>query len=176
MGKASLEVRMQFPKYFNAIQDALPRIEQLIASTIQTQVGLRFDAEGAHNGHEKWEALKMRQGQILSFTGALRKSMSPPGAEGNPGPGGFVNKEGNVFDLLVEVGSKIIYASVHDKGAVIRPKSKKALRFLNPGSGKFVFAKEVTIPKRPFTDVNEQDKNELEESIANLLAEVLEHA
>lgn len=176
MGKASVEVHFQFPKMFEALQASQDRIERVIASTVQTQVGLRFDAEGAHNGHEKWKGLKMRQGQILSLTGALRKSISPPSPEGQAGPQGFVTHQGSVMDLLTEVGSKIIYASVHDKGAVIVPKTKKALRFMNPGTGKFVFSKKVKIDARPYTDMNEQDTQELEETLANLVAEILEGA
>lgn len=176
MGKASCQIDFEMPDLLGAITSHQARIERTIAATIQTQVGLRFDAEGAYNGHEKWLGLKMRQGQILSFTGLLRKSMSPPGAEGNPGPQGFVTSKGSIENLLTEVGTKVIYASVHNNGAVIRPKKKQALRFLNPGSGKFVFAKEVTIPKRNFTDLNAKDEEELSETLSNLVADILEHA
>lgn len=176
MAKAKVTIDFKFPKYFEAVQAALPRIERTIASTIQTQVGMRFDAEGGHNGHEKWKGLKMRQGQILSLTGILRKSVSPPGATGEPGADGFVRHQGSVMDLLTEVGTKLIYAGTHDKGAIIRPKNKQALRFMIPGTNKFVFTKKSVIPARPFTDMNEVDKRELEETLSNLVAEILEHA
>lgn len=176
MGKASCQINFEMPNLIGALAASQERIERTIASTIQTMVGFRFDAEGAHNGHEKWLGLKMRQGQILSFTGLLRKSMSPPGAQGNPGPQGFVHSVGPLENLLTEVGSKVIYASVHNNGAVIRPKKKQALRFLNPASGKFIFSKEVTIPKRNFTDMNEKDLDELSETLANVVADILEHA
>lgn len=176
MGKASCKIDFKMPDLLGALTFNQERIERTIAATIQTQVGLRFDAEGAHNGHEKWLGLKMRQGQILSFSGLLRKSMSPPGADGNPGPQGYVRSAGTLENLLTEVGSKVIYASVHNNGAVIRPKKKEALRFMNPGTGKFCFAKEVTIPKRNFTDLNEKDTDELSETLANLVADILEHA
>ena len=176
MGKASVEVKLVFPNFLERLEENRERIERVIASTVQTQVGLRFDAEGAHNGHEKWQGLKMREGQILSLTGALRKSMSPPGAEGNPGPEGFVRSQGELANIQTEVGTKLIYANTHDKGAVIRPKAKKALRYLNPSTGKFVFSKKSVIPARPFTDVSSEDQDELEKTLANLLAEILESA
>lgn len=176
MGKASVIVDFKFPDFEKALNDNFERIEYAIASTIQTQVGLRFDAEGAYNGHEKWAPLKMRQGQILSLRGDLRKSIAPPQADGKAGPMGFVNAKGSISDLLVEVGTKLIYASVHNNGAIIRPKQKKALRFLNPGTGKFQFASEVSIPKRNFTDLNQMDNDELNETLVNVVQDILEKA
>lgn len=176
MGKASVSIEFKFPDLIGSMERNKERIERTIASTIQTQVGLRFDAEGAHNGHPKWEPLKMRQGQILSLTGTLRRSISPPGAEGNPGPEGFVRHEGSFSDLLTEVGTKLIYASVQDKGAVIVPKRKAALRYMNPGTGKFIFSKRSVIPPRPFTDVNDTDTEEMNQTVSNMLAEILEGA
>jgi phage gpG-like protein len=173
MARASVTVKFEFPKLFDRLQAHQRDIEVNIASTIQTQIGMRFDQEGASNGHEKWAPLKMRQGQILSLSGTLRKSISPPAADGRPGGQGFVNQSGNVMDLLTEVGTKLIYASVHDRGAVIVPVKKQALRYMNPGSGKFVFSKRSVIPARPFTDRNQQDTDELNESIANQIAEIL---
>lgn len=176
MGKASVQVSFQFPKLFNELQANQDRIERVIAGTIQTQVGMRFDAEGAHNGHEKWEPLKMRDGQILSLTGTLRKSMSPPGADGNPGPQGFVRSQGSVMDLLTEVGTKLIYAGTHNNGAIIRPKTKRALKYVNPSSGGVVFSMRSVIPKRNFTDLNDRDKEELNETLAGVVAEILDGA
>lgn len=172
MGKASVEITFDFPKLFDRLQNNQESIERLIASTIQTQVGLRFDNEGAYNNHEKWAPLKFRQGQILSYSGALRKSMSPPGAEGNPGPGGFVRHEGNVMDLKTEVGTKLIYASVHNEGATIVPKNKQALRY-PIGGNKFMFSKKSVIPKRNFTDMSFQDTEELNETLANYMAHLV---
>ena len=46
------------------------------------------------------------------------------------------------------VGTSMLYARIHEKGGVIKPKNKKSLRF-TIGS-QVIFAKKVTIPKRPF--------------------------
>lgn len=48
----------------------------------------------------------------------------------------------------VTVGTDRIYAAVHQFGAVIRPKSARALAFKL--SGQLVLAQKVTIPARPF--------------------------
>jgi phage gpG-like protein len=176
MAKATIEFSWNFPKLFEQLQAQQERIEQTIASTIQTQVGMRFDQEGASNGHEKWKPLSPlgRVGQILSKTGTLRKSMSPMAQDGKAGPGGFVNQSGNVSDLLVEVGSTLIYASTQNNGAIIVPVNKKALRYEPvPGSGKFVFSRKSVIPARPFTDRNQTDTDELQETLGNLIADII---
>jgi phage gpG-like protein len=176
MGKAKVEVTFKFPDLLRAFERSYDRIERTIASTIQTQLGMRFDAEGAHNGHPKWAPLKMRDGQILSMTGTLRKSISPPQADGKPGDQGFVRSSGLPDDMLVEVGTKVIYASTHDNGAIIRPVNKKALRFFGSDGKTPIFAKKSVIPQRQFTDLNEKDRQEIEETLTGLVKDILENA
>lgn len=176
MGKAAIAIEWKFPDLLKAFSDSHERIAQTIASTIQTQVGMRFDSEGAHNGHPKWDPLVLRQGQILSLTGTLRKSISPPSHDGKAGQDGFVRSSGLPDDMLVEVGTKLIYASTHDNGAVITPKTKRALRFMNPATGKFSFSKKSVIPQRQFTDINQNDREELELTLTNLIKDILEGA
>lgn len=176
MGKAACKATFEFPKLLSAFERSFDRISMAVASTVQTQVGMRFDAEGGHNGHERWAPLVMRQGQILSLTGTMRKSIAPTSADGRPGPEGFVQASGLPDDMLVEVGTKLIYASTHNNGAVIVPKTKRALRFTNPNTGGVVFSRRSVIPQRNFTDLNETDRNEIEETLSNLVADILEHA
>lgn len=57
-------------------------------------------------------------------------------------------------------GTNVVYAGVHQFGAVIKPKSAAALRFRLPGGG-FVTVKKVTIPARPFVGVNAEDGREM---------------
>lgn len=45
----------------------------------------------------------------------------------------------------VKVGTNLVYAQIHDKGGIIRPKKKKYLRFKI--NGRWVMAKKVRIPK-----------------------------
>lgn len=57
-------------------------------------------------------------------------------------------------------GTNVIYAGVHQFGAVIKAKSAGALRFRMPGGG-FVTVKQVTIPARPYLGVNAEDGREM---------------
>lgn len=79
-----------------------------------------------------WPALKVRQGQPLLDTGRLRNSIS---GRAN-GAVSFV------------VGTNVKYARLHNFGGTVTAKSGKSLRF-KVGS-RWVFAKSVTIPPRPF--------------------------
>lgn len=47
-----------------------------------------------------------------------------------------------------KIGSNLPYARIQEFGGVIRPKKKKMLAF--KVNGRWVFAKKVTIPKRPY--------------------------
>jgi phage virion morphogenesis protein len=68
-------------------------------------------------------------------------------------------------------GTNVVYAGVHQFGAVIKPKSAGALRFRIPGGG-FVIVKKVTIPARGFVGVNEEDGQEIQ----SLTVEAVHHA
>jgi phage gpG-like protein len=171
---ATCEAKFEFPDLIRRFDSSWDRIQRAIAATVQTQIGLRFDAEGAHNGHEKWAPLKLRQGQILSRTGALRKSIAPSGSGGKAGAGGFVRSSGIAREMTVEVGSSLAYASVQNSGAIIRPVKAKALRYYNPNTGKPIFSQKSVIPARNFTDLNAQDEDEISQTLANLIAEILE--
>jgi phage virion morphogenesis protein len=59
-----------------------------------------------------------------------------------------------------EWGTNVVYAGVHQFGAVIKAKSAGALRFKLPGGG-FVTVKKVTIPARPYLGVNAEDGREM---------------
>lgn len=48
------------------------------------------------------------------------------------------------------VGSDLIYAPVHEFGAVIFPRRRRFLRFVI--AGRVIFAKKVTIPARPYVE------------------------
>jgi phage gpG-like protein len=49
----------------------------------------------------------------------------------------------------LRVGTNVVYGKVHELGMTIRPKNKKFLSWVGAG-GKRVFAREVTIPPRPW--------------------------
>lgn len=165
-------IKFEFPKYLEKFNRARERIELTIASTIQVNIGFRFDREGAWNGHEKWAPLKRRIGQILSVSGTLRKSISPPGAPGIGQGEGFVTVSGPTELMQVDVGTKVKYAAIHNDGGIVRhPGTKNGF-----GRGILIPPHAIPIPRRNFTDWNETDETELSETLSNLIADILESA
>lgn len=65
----------------------------------------------------------------------------------------------------VDVGTNDRRAAVHQEGMEIKPKSKPALRFRLPG-GKWVKAKKVRIPARPFIGINKRNEDDIKDIIA----------
>lgn len=59
----------------------------------------------------------------------------------------------------VEVGTNLIYAAPHQFGATIRPVAAPKLRFRI--LGRWVSVDEVTIPRRPFLGIDEDDEREI---------------
>ncbi len=62
-------------------------------------------------------------------------------------------------DDRVTVGTNKVYAAPHQFGAVIRPKN--AARLVFPLGGRAVFARQVTIPARPFLGISADDRREI---------------
>jgi len=89
---------------------------------------------GFHTGTDpygrKWKPLTSRQGQPLRDRGHLMASFN-------------YRVDGNTLT----VGTADRRAPVHQFGAVIKPKTKPALRFMV--NGQWVSVKKVTIPARP---------------------------
>lgn len=130
----SIDVDFKFPDWAAKLRRHEARLRLFQAALIQTNRGMMFDAEGAHNNHEKWAKLKFRNGQILSRRGNLRKSIAPYNPRGVPGPDGIVRFAG---DMIV-VGTKMLYARMMNDGTagmpggVLRPKRAKALKIPLP--------------------------------------------
>lgn len=82
-----------------------------------------------------WQGLLLRRGQPLRNTGMLRNSITMA-----QGPG------------RVTIGTNHPGRNVHQFGATIKP--KHASRLVFPGPGGLIFAKQVTIPARPFMPIN----------------------
>lgn len=115
----------------------------------------RFEKGEAPDG-TAWEPSRRVQGkkggQTLVDTAALMKSIDYAATSDS-----------------VMVGTNLPYARIHQEGGTIRPKNKKHLKFKTPG-GKFVSAKEVTIPARPFIGISEEDKEEVRDTLTDFLA------
>lgn len=103
----------------------------VVGSRLATQIRLCFKL-GIDPWGNPWLGLKMRKGQPLRDTRRLQGSItSNPDAKG------------------VTVGTNLIYARVHQHGATIKPVKAKRLVFPGP-NGQLIFAKQVTIPARPY--------------------------
>lgn len=147
-----------------------------IASDIQTNIGLRFDNEGAYNGHPKWADLKsgknlqrakngLQTRQILRKTGALKNSIGPSPSTGSAGKDGYVEFSGDFKNAVVKVGTYVKYARIHNEGGTIQhPGTDNGF-----GRGVKIKAHPIFMPKRNFTDWNEQDSKNMNMFLKNLL-------
>lgn len=189
MARSAVEIDFDMPALAPKFRGKLREIYLFIAAQIQTNRGLLFDAEGGYNGHKKWAPLKFRQGQILSNRGTLRKSIAPVPARGMPGNDGIVRISGET----VMVGTNLFYARMMNDGTtkmpggVLKAVNAKALKIPLPAgkqatpagksarkeNGAFMFRKSVKIPARPFDEWNSNDQREIDEALANKIAQVL---
>jgi len=78
-----------------------------------------------------------RPGELGVRTGNLRRSIQS-------------GMKGMTDSIVGWIGSNVVYAKIHELGGVIRPRTKKYLRFQIEGQWKTV--KEVIIPARPFLE------------------------
>lgn len=124
-----MKIEMKFPLWKQAVTAKQGEIAQAIAAAMQTNRAMLFDTEGAYNGHPPWAPLKFRNGQILSDTGTLRKSIGPFARSGKPvsNPNGIVRYAGSAVDPMVTIGTTLIYAALMNNGGVVRPVGAKAL-------------------------------------------------
>lgn len=113
------------------VASALPELRRTVGATLVSLVKQGFMSGSSPSG-AKWAPVA-RGGQPLRKTGALANS---------------THADATATGVRVTVGAGLRYALVHQRGAIIRPKSAKALAFR---VGKqLVFAKKVVIPARPF--------------------------
>lgn len=130
----AVNIQFEFPRWKEVVEANRDRINLFLAATVQTNRGMMFDQEGAHNGRPRWAPLKLRNGQILSRRGTLRKSIAPSRSGGQPGPDGIVSFQGDI----ITVGTKLGYARMMNDGTtkmpggVLRPVKAKALKIPLP--------------------------------------------
>lgn len=129
-----VEINFTFPDWAGKLREREEELNRFVAAQVQTNRGMLFDQQGAHNGHPQWAPLRMRDGQILSRRGTLRKSIAPYNPTGFADGGGIVRFEG---DQII-VGTKLAYARMMNNGTVglpggvLRPKNAKALKIPVP--------------------------------------------
>lgn len=125
-----------------------------VARVVSTDTDLRFRTGTAPSGR-KWKAPKYRQGQPLRDTGRLQRSIT--------------TEHGDEFAVI---GTNLLYAKVHQFGAVIKPVKAKLLRF-PIGQGQFAFAKQVTIPARPFLGIGPSAHAKINAAMTEWAEEIL---
>lgn len=123
-----------------------------IANLMLEAVEENFDKETDPNIGQKWQKLspltkeqrskRRHDGKILQVSGALASSIAS-----------------SYGDNHATVGTNKVYAPVHQFGAVIRPKRKRALAFGG------VMRSSVTIPARPFLGISRQTQGEINDLI-----------
>ena len=130
-------------------QDLMDSIgEALVSSTLK-----RFQDEKTPEG-EKWHPSARAAasgGTTLSDTGRLQKSI-----------------EYAATSNRVMVGSNLPYARIHQLGGTVRPKKGKFLKFRGL-DGEDVFAREVTIPARPYLGISDDDREEIMDTMTDFL-------
>ncbi|SFZ86000.1 phage virion morphogenesis (putative tail completion) protein [Devosia enhydra] len=123
------------------LEDARPLYDEIGRSlTVSTQQ--RFATERAPDGSPWPSSIRalVSGGKTLTDSARLRNSITWEPASDR-----------------VAVGTNVIYAAVHQFGAVIRPVRAAALRFRIPGIG-WVTRKSVTIPRRAFLGLDQDDQ------------------
>jgi phage virion morphogenesis protein len=133
--------------------DLKPALRSIGAAIIKN-TQLRFEAERSPTG-VPWQKSRRAQAQGGKTLQDSRRLYSSITAR-------------VVGDTTLEVGTNVVYAAVHQFGAVIRPKTKKRLAFRIPGGG-FRSAASVTIPARPFLGFAQEDREDVADIIANHL-------
>lgn len=128
----------------NSFDDFRRRLERLKSSGFKTELAQRCGAAAMKTTADcfrssqdpygtPWKPLAMRAGKPLLDTGRLRGSIAS-----QPGNGTF------------RLVAPVTYAPTHQFGATIRAVRAKSLMWKVRGRKGMFFAKEVTIPARPF--------------------------
>jgi len=137
------------------LSDTAPLMREVAAALDAWTVG-RFEREEAPDG-TPWQPSRRaleQGGQTLTDHGILRLSINHASTARS-----------------AEAGTNVIYAGVHQEGAVIRPVNAKALIFQI--GGRTVSAQEVTIPARPFLGIGADDERELGAIVGDFLSGAL---
>ncbi|WP_334128277.1 phage virion morphogenesis protein [Sneathiella sp.] len=132
--------------------DTTPLMQE-IGEELRTSVDFRFENEEDPDGNA-WLPIS-RDGPILQKSARLRRSITYKATR-----------------RKVRVGTNVIYAGVHQYGAVIKPKSAARLAFKI--GDRMIFAKQVTIPARPYLGFSQDDFEAIREIAMDFLRRRLE--
>jgi phage virion morphogenesis protein len=146
---------------FEAVERALGSLDPLngaqllegVARLIQEQTRHRIRSEKSAPDGAAWKPNRAGT-PILYRSGALARSIDYAASD----------------DHAI-VGSGLIYAGVHQNGAVIVP--KKARRLVFRLGNKTVFARKVTVPPRPFLGVSAENGRHIIDATVRFLRMLL---
>jgi len=192
-------IDLHFPKWIAQLGERESEIYMLIAATLQTNRALMFDS--SNSGRQTWAPPKLREGQPLSQRGPLRQSFAP--SNDGKVPARHEDSIVRYGNDVVTIGTSVRYASILNTGGVIRPRNFPVLWIPLPDGAKnssnapsdltkeikggktgapivvgrngktYLLAKKVTIPARPMDQWFPQDQEELEVTLSNKVAQVL---
>ncbi|MDR2477065.1 MAG: phage virion morphogenesis protein [Treponema sp.] len=131
-----------------------------IGVEMEAQTQERFNTQKSPDG-DSWKALAQKTMNYYAGKGLLGARSILVG-EGMLRDSITSEVQGGGWSVLV--GATMEYAAVHQFGAVIKPKSAKAL--FVPGYG---MLKQVTIPARPYLGVSADDMKAIENAAAIFL-------
>jgi len=135
------------------------RLLQSIGVEMEAQTQERFDTQKSPAG-DSWKALAQKTRDYYASQGWAARSILV--GEGMLRDSVTSEVQGGAYAVLV--GAAMEYAAVHQFGATITPKSKKALYV--PGYG---YLKKATIPARPYLGVSTNDAKAIENAVAVFL-------
>lgn len=147
-------------------------IWEKVAEAYLTIIDDQFKTEGAAYG-EKWEPSARVRGAEARQAERLKKGEGK-GSEG-VSAGQTLQRDGVLRNspTFRREGKQIVftsnldYSAIHKYGGVIKPKSKKALRFMIGDQA--VFAKKVVMPQRDYMPMNDKVVEELMDEIVMII-------
>jgi phage virion morphogenesis protein len=147
-----------FAQLADRAEDKRPLMEE-IGAALLLSTQMRFESETGSDGNPWPQSLraKLEGGKTLRDTGRLVQSLTFTASSD-----------------LVEVGTNVTYAEVHQFGATITAKTARGLRFRI--GDQWVTKKSVTIPARPFLGIDDDDRDEIAAITAGWLDRLAEDA
>lgn len=149
MGLTMSEDFARFKKDLAALSDFDPlALNKSIGEGLVSSTKKRFETGKAPDGTSWPESYRVKEkgGKTLAENAHLKNSINP-----------------HATATSVEVGTNLKYAHVHQNGMVIKPKTAKFLHFQS--GGLWANKKQVTIPKRPFLGISDEDVEEIDSTV-----------
>lgn len=125
-------------------EDMSPLMD-VIGMALETSTLQRFEDEEAPDGSKWLPSIRAKEtgGKTLTDSARLKQSITHKASSDQ-----------------VEIGTNVIYAGVHQRGATIH--GNPHLRFRLPGGLGFRTVEQVVIPQREFLGISADDEDEIE--------------